>query len=355
MVKRLAVLAAAALWLVGTALLFLPPPRCSAAEETYLCQWQDGVTQESYASVFAGFSGADDAHIFLERDGKTGTIVASQAYRTAYRTLDTGSYAQVLSLSQVACTRPERAALMRTFSRRLWYANGLLSWNGETLIAADAPPAGYDGTLTIFAGFPAAGTIADLGVTALDCREGVEFSASRLAGTQVAHISVAPPYASDGRVVTLDTAGGRRIVCAAPTATSLVLPDADFADEGALAACASLCELTLPFAGSAKSGAGSEREGLFAHLFVSDFGYRVPETLAKVTVTGGVLTANTFYACPTIAEVNVCTVAAQDIDPDAFAGMDGLRSLHTPRADVRLTGTFAASPLPCGCIQYTKI
>ena len=39
----------------------------------------------------------------------------------------------------------------------------------------------------------------------------------------------------------------------------------------------------------------------------------------------------------------------------AFAGMDGLRSLHTPRADVRLTGTFAASPLPCGCIQYTKI
>ena len=355
MVKRLAVLAAAALWLVGTALLFPPPPRRSAAEETYLCQWQDGVTQESYASVFAGFSGADDAHIFLERDGKTGTIVASQAYRTAYRTLDTGSYAQVLSLSQEACMRPERAALMRTFSCRLWYANGLLSWNGETLIAADAPPAGYDGTLTIFAGFPAAGTIAGLGVTALDCREGVELSASRLAGTQVAQISVVPPYASDGSVVTLETAGGRRIVCAAPTATSLVLPDADFADEGALAACGSLRELTLPFVGSAKSGAGSDWEGLFAHLFVSDFGYRVPETLARVTVTGGVLMANAFYACPMIEEINACEVAVRDIDCDAFIGMDGLRVLHSPRADVCLTGHFIKTLLPCGCTQFTRI
>lgn len=355
MVRRLIPIAATVFWLAGTFLLFLPLPQRIEAEKTYTCFWQNGVTQESYASVFSSFAGADENYMYFERDGETGMLLASQAYGAAYRILKAGSYAEVLALSREKCTRLERAVLMRIFSRRLWYANGLLVWNGETLVSAEAPPAGYDGTLTVFSGFPTAGTIADLGVTALDCREGVELSASRLAGTQVAHISVAPPYASDGSVVTLGTAGGRRIVCAAPTATSLVLPDADFADEGALAACGSLRELTLPFVGSAKSSAGSNFEGLFAHLFVSDFRYRVPETLTKVTVTGGVLAANAFYACPMIEEVNACNVFAQNIDRDAFVGMAGLRSLHTPRADVRLTGSFTASPLACGCTQYTRI
>lgn len=355
MVRRLIPIAATVFWLAGTFLLFLPLPQRIEAEKTYTCFWQNGVTQESYASVFSSFAGADENYMYFERDGETGMILASQAYGAAYRILKAGSYAEVLALSREKCTRLERAVLMRIFSRRLWYANGLLVWNGETLVSAEAPPAGYDGTLTVFSGFPTAGTIADLGVTALDCREGVEVSASHFEGTQVAQISVVPPYASDGSVVTLETAGGRRIVCAAPTATSLVLPDADFADEGALAACASLCELTLPFAGSAKSGAGSEREGLFAHLFVSDFGYRVPETLAKVTVTGGVLTANAFYACPMIEEINACEVAVRDIDCDAFIGMDGLRVLHSPRADVCLTGHFIKTLLPCGCTQFTRI
>lgn len=346
---------AALLWLAGTILLFFPLPQGIAAEQTYLCFWESGVTEESYASAFADFAGADEARIFLQRDGQTGVIAPSQAYGAAYRTLDAGSYPEVLSLSQEGCTRLERAALVRIFSRRLWYANGLFVWNGETLVSVDAPRSDHDGTLTLFAGFPTAETIAELGVTTIHCREGVELSAARLEGTQVARILVAPPYASDGSVVTLETAGGRRIVCAAPTATSLILPDADYADEGALAACTSLCELTLPFVGSAKSSAGSNFEGLFAHLFVSDSFYRVPETLTKVTVTGGVLAANAFYACPMIEEVNACNVFAQNIDRDAFVGMAGLRSLHTPRADVRLTGSFTAAPLACGCTQYTRI
>lgn len=345
----------AALWLAGTLLLFLPLPQSTAAEQTYLCFWESGVTEESYASAFADFAGADEARIFLQRDGRTGAIAPSQAYSAAYRTLDAGSYSEVLSLSQEGCTRLERAALVRIFSRRLWYANGLLSWNGETLVSIDAPRSDHDGTLTLFAGFPTAETIAVLGVMTLDCREGVEVSAARLAGTQVVRILASPPYASDGSVVTLETAGGRRIVCAAPTATTLILPDADYADEGALAACTSLCELTLPFVGSAKISAGSDYEWLFAHLFVSDSLYRVPETLAKVTVTGGVIAANAFYACPMIEDVNACTVFAQNIDRDAFVGMVGLQSLHTPRADVRLTGSFTASPLACGCTQYTRI
>ena len=133
------------------------------------------------------------------------------------------------------------------------------------------------------------------------------------------------------------------------------MPDADFADVGALLACTDLEEVTVPFVGSSKTGAGSSFEGEFAYLFLNGARFEVPSSLKKITVTGGELIAFAFYGCSDVRYISACGLAAEDVSPQAFLGCSSLEQLHSPREDVLLSGEFTQERLPCGCMLFVRV
>ena len=348
-------LAAALLLGWAAALLFPLPASVGALREEYLCRWETGEQALDYAAAYAALVGAGEEGVLLEQGGVQGTIPPTQAYRALLPMLEEGALAQLLSLSGQGLSRIERAAVWRTYSARLWNADGeWFSWTGNAVARTQLSARPYADTLTLFSDPPAAQVLAQLGTQRLVFRDAGTLTAHDLVGTRVSSVSLPAPYAFSQGVLTLDTAGGRRIVCGMPVATALVLPSAAFADEGALLACSALEEVTVPFAGSSAGGAGSDFRGEFAHLFSDNGRYCVPETLKRVTVTGGVLVAYAFYACSAVEEITACGVDAQDIARQAFLGAPALRTLHTPRRDVALSGEYAARTLACGCTLYTR-
>lgn len=354
MKRALGIVLAVLVFAGWAAAIAAPFPKAVGAAQTYECVWGSGTTSESYASAYASLAGAGGQGVVLERGGAYGVIAPSAAYRKVYAVLEGDDFAQLMSVSAHGLTRIERAAVWKTYSARLWYADEFFTWTGNGVGRTELSRR-FDGSvLTAFSGLPSPETLAWLQTVRLELRGGAFVSAEDLVGTAVESIGVRAPYAFSDGVVTLDTAGGRRIVCGVPAAGTLVLPDADYADEGALLPCDRLTELTVPFAGSAKKDTGSDFHGELAYLFSTGTQYRVPESLKKVTVTGGTLRAFAFYACPELEEITACGVAEEDISAQAFLGCGSLRALHSPRRDVRLTGTFSARELPCGCTLFER-
>ena len=351
--KRAAcLLFAAAMALSWAALLLCPASRVTRAQgERYTAVWEEGETQESYLSAYPALVGAGEAGVLLERDKKQGYVPASEAYMRLYPVLEGGGLNELLASSAEGVTRLERAALWRTFSPRLWYADEYFGWTEEGFTRRELPEHG-DGSLVLFSEPPAPRELAALGIRLLVMREGSAVTAEDLVGTQVEEIRAQPPYSFAEGVLTRSTPGGERIVCAVPPARTLVLPDVPFADEGALLACENLQRIQVPFVGDRADGRGEHPE--FAHLFSTGREYRVPASLRAVKVTGGTLRAHAFYACAGVEEIDACGISARDISRQAFSGCEGLRSLHCPRADVQLSGTFARETLACGCTLFTR-
>ncbi len=351
---RRAALCAFAVLFVTLWTLFLLPCTASFSAGEVKVVWEDGTKYESYASAYSALVGAGEAGVLLERAGTCGVISPSAAYRKLYRTLEEGSFAALLSADAAGLSAIERAAVWRSYSVPRWYADGWFAWTGEKV--AERPLASSDvcGRVTLFSGMPSAEQLSLLGVHTLVLRGEDVPAAADLAGTQVGTLEVSAPYAFSEGVLTYSTAGGVRVVCAVPGNRELSLPDADFMDEGALCACTQLTSLTLPYVGSAKAGAGTAYSGDFGWLFSDGERYRIPETLARIEVTGGSLQAFAFYGCGNVAHISACGVRAEDISVQAFAGCTGLQTLHSPRADVQLSGDFTQKSLPCGCTLFTR-
>lgn len=347
---------AAAFAAAAALMLFAPfPQELPHSDEAYACAWEDGTaTRETYESAYAALYGASEEGAVLERGGVYGVIACGDAYAAAYGALADGSLAELLSIGTEGIPRIGYAALWRGYSHTAWYAGEWFAWTqGGVTRVSDA---GEAERAVLLSGTIAPSVLRDAGITELELRPEAEFSARTLAGTAVKRVTAQPPYASAGGVVYLDTAGGRRLAGAVPAAESLVVaPDAVFADEGALAACIRLREVKLPFVGSAASGSGGTFRGEFAHLFVSDGAYRVPETLVRIAVTGGTLVSHAFYACTGLEEIVACGVDADRISPTAFAGCPSLKRIHSPRLDIVTDGAFSCSAAPCGCYLFEKI
>ncbi len=350
--KRAACALAAALLFAAWALAILLPGGGSSAPERYRCEWETGQTYESFSDICAVLTGADEAGARLVRNGESGVVAPTAAYAGVYETLQSGTLPELLSLGTEEISRPERAALWMTFSARLWYADEPFAWTGRTVARAVPDGRFQGGELVVFSGMPSAQLLASLGTRSLIFREPVAWNASALIGTRVERVICAEPYACADDVVTLRRGGSVRIVCALPLAERLVLPDADFADAGALLPCAALREVSVPFAGSARS-AGENAAVQFSHLFSDGTREFVPDTLRKVTVRGGTLAAHAFYGCPMIEEIDCC--GAEEVSRTAFADCTGLRVLHCPRGDVALAGEFAREALACGCTRFVRM
>lgn len=341
--------------LMWAVLLFAPLPASVAArtQEYYRCVWADGTeTEESYFSAYLSLMGLEGDVLVLGRAGELGTIAAGDACIAAAKILEAGEFGELMVLGTEGLTRLECAALYRRYSGRLWYAGEFFQWTGDAFSRTSAYEARE---IVLLDGSISASRLAAAGATRLYVHGGAAFEKEMLEGTAVEEVVAAPPYLSAGNTVCLSTPGGVRLLAGMPTAKSITVPDSVyFADEGALLACTELEEITLPFAGSAKSPAGSAYRGEFAHLFSTGKEYKVPQTLRKVRVTGGYLTSHAFYTCRMIEEIDACGVASEQIEAEAFVDCTSLRTLHTPRADVTLRGTFTARALPCGCTLYER-
>lgn len=330
--------------------LFLPLPKKISNNETYDCVWADGsVTKESYSSAYKSLAGMDGESVILSREGLTGKIESEAG--AVYAALKSGNLAEILECT-LAGTRIDSAALYREFSNRVWYNGDYYVWTGSKI---ERVSRAERGEIVFWEGNVTPRILRETNATTVYLRAGASISASSFIESKVEKVYAEAPYQENGGAVYLNTAGGKRLLAALSGIQELVLDeDLAFADEGALLACQALTSLTVPFAGSARSPYGTDYKGEFAHLFSDGKEYRVPETLTRVTVTGGRIIPYAFYACPNLKEIDACTVPEGEISKTAFSGLTSLETLHTPKRDVLLTGNFTSYTATCGCTIYTR-
>lgn len=338
--------------LSGVLMLFLPLPHAVLGTEgLYLCAWENGTeTREDYDALYPCLQGLDgEGNIALERDGVKGYVATGESVKRPLKTLAEGELVEALLLNTGSMSALERAAFYRAMQKVALFDGDYFGWTDGKFMPVESCSAEE---LIWFAGKLPVGALATVSV--LRVRAEAPLGADTPLGSGLSEIYVEAPYSASGGAVYLDTPGGRRFVCALPSVTVLEVGEADFADEGALLACTNLREVSLPFVGSARSGIGSNFEGLFAHLFLFDGDYYVPSSLQKVRVRGGKLIAHAFYRCAELKEIDACGVEADNIDLNAFIDCTALKRLHTPRAGVALSGRFASYVAPCGCTVYER-
>lgn len=335
-------------------LIFPRPKKAGAAGEHYPCYWDDGsLSDENYLSAFPDVVGvAEDGAIELKRGIHVGKIPTTNAFLECERALRFGLLSDLLELDCGGLSRIERTALFREYGGAVYYSFDEFRYTGAGVSHENADRAEQ---VILLSGTLPASYLASMGATALVLRGEAEFSADRLLGSKIEKIVAAAPYLFQEGALYLEVAGQRRLVAALPTATALVLSDADYMDEGALLPCTALEELTLPYAGNAKRTAGEAYDGLFAGLFAADEGFFVPESLKKVKILGGKLISHCFYACPHIEEVNACGLNADEISEETFADMGGWKIIHAPKTGLILQGDYTSHRAPCGCTVYERI
>lgn len=335
-------------------LLFPLPASAGAEEERYLCEWEDGTSStEGYASAFACLTGiGDDGWIELKRGTHVGRIRPSFAAMRVADVFRAGELAELIALDLSGLSRIERAALFCEYGDCVWYAGDAFRYTGRSVSPSEKMGAKR---VSLLMGELPEGFLKLYAAASLHLGPDAEFRAADLIGSRVCTVTAAQPYRAEGGQIFLDTPGGRRLVAALPDSEELVLFESDFADMGALSACEGLRSLTIPYAGNMRDPLGGEYRGEVAWLFIREGAYCVPATLEHVKVTGGKLGAYAFYACPNVVSIDACGLAAEDVSAQAFLGADGLRLLHTPRADVVLNGEFSSRTAPCGCTVYERI
>lgn len=149
--------------------------------------------------------------------------------------------------------------------------------------------------------------------------------------------------------------------------TSLIIPDSVTSmGSGVFSGCSKLESLSLPFVGSGKEPEEASQETLFAYIFgtanyaeasvvkqyYSDSGYStyyLPDSLTRVTVTGGKLLYGAFDHCSNIKQISIPD-SVTSIAPYVFRDCKGLD--HIEIADgVTGIGKYAFS----GCSGLTGI
>ncbi len=351
MKKWVTALIAVAVGAVYCALLFWPyPKRIDVPSERYLCYFEDGSKEElDYGEACRYLAGvSEEGDILLLRNGVSGMVSANSAMREAVRILEHADTAELI-YHDFDVGRLGRAALLHAFGDRL-YCDGdeFYAYTGVRVTRTSVRSAKEFRLL----GKLPADALRCTGAILLHVYSRAELDPAALTGTSVT-ITADPPYVVREGGLYLETVSGVRLVAAEPDMTQLHVENYAFADMGALLPCRSLCSLDLPFLGSDAYG-GTESVGELAYLFCLDGGYFVPDTLKKLRVRGGTVTETAFYACHSLEEIDLCGVNAEKIERRAFSGLD-LKLLHTPRADVLLTGSYDSFTAPCGCTVYRKI
>ncbi len=334
-------------------LVFVPPARSVFSDEKhYHCVWEDGTTEESFASASFFLDGiAEDGRLRLVDGDRTGYVSVSPSFGHAYAILCHGDLFELLTSDMGGLDPLERTALYARFSETVFYSSGAFSFDGAAVHPSDPV---FAREVVLLDGPLPSGYLKEMGAVSLRIASEAEISPYDLAGSKVIELSAESPYRTENGALYRDTPGGVRFVCSLPDCADLTVSDCDFADMGSLFPSQNLVSVRLPFVGSAKNAQGSDFQGRFAYLWSKNGEIFVPETLKRAEVTGGVLVAYAFYGAPALEEVTACGIPAHDVSRQAFSGVPSLRLIHSPRDDLELDGTFEREPLPCGCTLYRR-
>lgn len=328
----------------------LTVPRSGVSRrDTYLCVWEDGgQTRESYASAFCDYSDCGGGGIFLERQGKRGKISLSEEANGILSALEGDTpLLHLLSLSTETLTRLEKAAIARKVENRLWYDGDWFCFDENGFCRTQIRTASE---LFLLAGNLPKNAFENTGTQKLLLGNAAAVSANDFLGCSVTEISAFAPYCYQGGGLYIQTAVGKRLIAAMPYVANLCI-DAVAFEEGALSPCTRLRELSVPFVGNFADANAPSFRGEFSYLFGES---GVVNSLERVSVTGGTIVDHAFFGCSSLKEINVCGVEAGKISPYAFAGLEGLRLLHSPKKDVRLNGTYTQTATPCGCTLFER-
>ncbi len=351
--RRFGTILAVLFALVWTVLLLLPvTERVNGCEEVYICHWEDGTqTRENFANAYSSVTGCDAERILVSRGEVAGELVPAAPYTEYFGTLAYGSAREVAGIDASKLGTLERAVLFERFGDRAWWnGENFLVWTETGAVVVTAPRCDK---IVIEGGSLTASAIMRTRATSLEVRDGADFSAELLVGTEISDITGVAPYCSEAGVLQMKTLGGMRLVAALPFAR-FVRAEYDYADEGALIACRKLESISLPFAGTSSfSGLESSRSEIAA-LFRSGEEYFVPSTLKRIEIRGGVLTDTSFYRCGNAKEIVLCGMEAEHISRGAFAPCTALNTLHAPDGIAVPDGMIAVRTLDCGCTLYQK-
>ncbi len=350
--RVLSVLLAALCFAVFTVLLFLPfPARVTLPEETYVCDFGDGTAVIGYQEGYAALAGiGETGDILLSVGGREGVVAAGDDMRREVHILREGELAELLSFTP-RLNRLERAALFHFFGDRLYFDRyDFFAFTGENVKRCELREARE---IVMLGGTLSSDALIASKAERLYLSPQSEMRYTTLLGADVEVIARAP-YLTEGGAVLRDGVGGRRLVSGLPQA-KIVDVSYDYADMSALLPCEQVERLCLPFCGSTPSSAGTEYHGELAYLFVRNGKYDVPETLTSVKITGGEIMHTAFYHCPSLREIDLCGIRAENISDHAFEGLGDLQILHCPRADVILNGEYLTIAAPCGCTVFTKV
>lgn len=335
-----------------TAVLFLPYPRSvGAGSERYRILWSDGtVTEESYASACSLLGGiGENGDIIFGKDALIGTYTSENGLKTAREILENGELPPMLTmdlpLNRLAC-----AALCRVYADRLYYdSDEWFAYNGEKVALCGI---GKAETVFFSGGELSASELLLTEAETLIVGDGADLSYKTLYGTSVRVVGKKRYLVENGAIV--DTSLGGILTAAEPLAAEIFVPDVAVCAAGALLPCRGLVSLSLPFVGSGPVAAGDAFHGELGYLFSEGDKFFVPRSLKSVAVRGGALISFAFYDCPYLEEIDACGVDPKNIEPQAFAGLGSLKRLHTPRAEIELTGEFTTRTAECGCTIYER-
>lgn len=328
--------------------LFLSRKQVGTNEERFFCTWEDGTTtEEDFSDTYTALYGNEGSDVALAQDGLMGKIEGSSAFQRILSVVESGTLADLLTLEGTD-DRMEQAALARLLSGKLWVADGEAFRYDGRFSPSDFCPAEE---IILLSGEITAEQVQKIGATRLDLRASAQVSFASFVGTAICEVKASPPYLFEDGALYSRSESGRRLISALPDAVSLTL-DYAYIDEGALVPCKFVTSLDLPFIGSATSDMAAGFDGGLTYLFSAGSAHFFPSTLQTVRVRGGSLVAHAFYQFVALTEIDACGVDPSKIAQNAFIDCPNLVLLHSPRADVVLSGQFTSYLAECGCTVY---
>lgn len=233
---------------VCSALLFplflLPFPRNAegSAGEEFSCAWEDGsVSQErDFGSI--RILGAEGEYILVQKGERRGKVLAGKEFLRALHAPDRGDAFEILSFRlKDECARIEKLALFYLFQDTCIYLGEALYFDGTSFVPAGQMK--YQSVCFLEGTLPE-NFLKECGAKRLKICPRAEFSAKDLVESEIAFVEAEPPYRVEEGAVYLDSLGGTRLVAVLPGVEKLDL-NCDYIDEGAMAPCGNLKELTL--------------------------------------------------------------------------------------------------------------
>ncbi len=351
--RRLRIIVCIAVCLACLAACVLPLPiLLSTNDEQYSVAYADGSLERvNYATAFASFEKIEEGNIVVKRGDRVGRIALGERAKNLLYKLNYAPLAELLSATDDGLNDIERAVIFATFDETLFCDGDIFRWTGRKLERTTDVRAKE---VVLLSGELPTTLLSESGATKLVVKRDAVLRAKAFFGSAVCEVKAEAPYEVEGGGVYLNGAVGRRLVTVLSNVTQFSA-SCDYIDYYAMVACRSLTSLTLPFGGSACSALSENYIGELNVLFTKmNESPDVTATLKRVEITGGTLTAYAFYGMNGVEEITVCHMQKEAISNYAFSKLPSLRRLHTPNAEVELSGEFSTSVLPCGCTLFER-